>query len=105
MKKTLSIIKPEEQSEVATTQSSGFYGQRFYVFVFTVLALNFTMFFATRIHADLQLALVVVEWTCFVSIALILGRSGVHLAEVWSTRTKLVESSTTQTTIKKREKP
>ncbi len=68
-----------------TSQSEGcIRSQRFWAFLFTVAALNGTLFLATKISAPQELSANVIAWECIVGIVLVLGRTGVHLAEAFA---------------------
>lgn len=69
-------------------QSSGITGQRFIAFLVTVLSLNSTLALATYLNATPELAMHVIEWESIVGIILVLGRTGVHIAEAWANRKK-----------------
>lgn len=69
-------------------QSSGVTGQRFIAFLVTVLSLNSTLALATYLNATPELAMHVIEWESIVGGVLILGRTGVHMAEAWASRFK-----------------
>lgn len=92
-----------------TQQSSGFNGQRMLAFFVTILFANGTMVLAKLMSVPLELATVVIYAEVSIGAILVLGRSGVHIAEAWAqsklgkveSRT-LVESSVTQTPPKKK---
>lgn len=69
-------------------QSSGITGQRFVAFMVTVLALNATLALATYLGASIDLAKHVIEFTAITGMILVLGRTGVHIAESWANRGK-----------------
>jgi hypothetical protein len=67
-----------------TTQSRGMHGQRFAAFLGTIIALNFTMWFSTAIHASAEVASQVIVFECAIGGVLVLGRSAVHIGEAWA---------------------
>lgn len=71
-----------------SNQSSGYRGQRFLAFVFTIIALNFTMWFATYINAHDNLADQVILFECVIGGTVVLGRSAVYVSEAWATARK-----------------
>lgn len=71
-----------------TTQSSGVRGQRFLAFIATIIALNFTMWFATRINAHDNIADQVILFECLIGGVVVLGRSAVHIGEAFATARK-----------------
>ena len=63
-------------------------GQRMLAFVVTILALNGTLALATFMQATADIANHVIEFESIAGIVLLLGRTGVHIAEAWATRGK-----------------
>lgn len=81
-----------------TTQSGGWKGQRFLAFILTAIIANSTLYMATKISAPIELSKDVVYMECIVGIVLVLGRTGVHLAEAWA-GSKLGTTQKTSTVI------
>lgn len=72
-----------------TTQSRSIVkGQRFMAFLATIIALNFTMWFAHYIDAPNEIANQVILWECVIGGAIVIGRSAVHISEALATAKK-----------------
>lgn len=67
-----------------TTQSDGWKGQRFGAFVLTALIVNGTLYMATKIMSPIEITHDVIYMESIVGIVLVLGRTGVHIAEAWA---------------------
>jgi hypothetical protein len=75
------------EAEGLTTQSDDskpLSSQRVWAFILTIIALNITMVLSTRIGAPVDLAREVIAWESTAGIVVVLGRTGVHLAEAWA---------------------
>lgn len=90
---------------VATTQSVGSRGARFWSFIATCIVLNITLVLAKKTDASIELGKLVIEFEAVTGMTVILGRTGVHLAEAWASRWTNVPTSTTTTTQRVEMKP
>lgn len=88
-----------------TTQSTGSTGARFWAFLATCIILNGTLIIAKKADTSIELSKLVIEFEAVTGMIVILGRTGVHLAEAWASRWTNVPATTTTTTQRVEVKP